>query len=73
LTDKSTKAQQTNILQYSSPNGLEYLWQGDRWQSSPDGQKGHDFSFWAPISWDSQGNPSKISWVSDFMIDITSD
>eukprot|EP00456_Euglypha_rotunda_P031921 TRINITY_DN24782_c0_g1_i4.p1 TRINITY_DN24782_c0_g1~~TRINITY_DN24782_c0_g1_i4.p1 ORF type:complete len:156 (+),score=29.23 TRINITY_DN24782_c0_g1_i4:3-470(+) len=49
-------SQQTNILPYNTPNGIQYLWQGDHWQSAPDGLKGHDFSYWQPLSFGSDGN-----------------
>lgn len=70
LTDTSIPAQQTNVLEYDSPTGKQFLWQGDRWQSAPDGIKGHDFSYWGPFNFDSQGTPQPISWVNQFTINV---
>jgi hypothetical protein len=33
--------------------GVDYVLYGDRWQSAPDHIKGHDFSYMAPIVWNS--------------------
>jgi hypothetical protein len=40
-------AQQTWVLKIPTPGDSIYLWLGDRWGSTPDGQKGHDFQFWS--------------------------
>lgn len=43
-------AQQTNIFGYlTAPGKYAFIWQGDRWQSAPDGIKGHDFLYMGPI------------------------
>lgn len=67
-------AQQFNILQYRT-NGLTdygYLWQGNRWQSSPDGAKGHDFTYWTPMFFDQYGNVQYMNYTANFTIDIAS-
>ena len=34
-----------------------FIWMGDRWQSCPDGVKGHDFQFWsAPLKFSPDGD-----------------
>jgi len=68
-------SQQTNVLPYKTNQSgsivMGYLWQGDRWQSAPDGIKGHDFSYWQPLSFDSQGRiQSPLVWVDSFTIDV---
>jgi len=64
-------AQQTNVLPWKSADGMEYLWQGDRWQSALDGIKGHDFSYWEPLTFDSSGNVTgPLVWVDSFAIDV---
>jgi len=64
-------SQQTNVLPYKSNTGLQFLWQGDRWQSAPDGLKGHDFSYWGPLSFDAKGNVTgPLSFVDTFTIDV---
>lgn len=50
--DGAIVAQQTNILKYwSSPGKAAFLWQGDLWQSAPDGIKGHDLSYWGELGY----------------------
>ena len=46
----SEKAQQNYIFKALLANGTTaYVWTGDRWKSTPDGQKGHDFQYWQPL------------------------
>jgi hypothetical protein len=46
------------------------MWQGDRWQSSPDGQKGHDFTYFGPMTFDANGNPELQTWQNSFEIEM---
>lgn len=41
----------------NTPNGAEtqLVWAGDRWGQSPDGLKGHEPQFWAPVVFDGNG------------------
>jgi len=66
----SIPSQQTNILMYISPTGSEYIWQGDMWQSALDHLKGHDFSYWGPLSFDSEGNITAMSYLIQFQISV---
>jgi len=66
----SIPSQQTNVLEYLSSNGPQYLWQGDRWQSAPDGLKGHDFSYWGPMTFDSEGNVQPFTFLDTFTINV---
>eukprot|EP00039_Didymoeca_costata_P003485 m.68002 g.68002 ORF g.68002 m.68002 type:complete len:412 (+) comp11929_c0_seq2:48-1283(+) len=44
------KAQQNYVFQAPLADGtMAYVWTGDRWKSTPDGEKGHDFQFWQPL------------------------
>jgi len=47
-------AQETWIAKISASEGeAMFIWMADRWQSTPDGIKGHDFQFWsAPLKFD---------------------
>jgi beta-xylosidase len=67
-------AQQLNIIQFNSTRdgGYGYLWLGNRWQSSPDGIKGHDFTYWSPMSFDQNGNVNYMNYTSNFTIDVFS-
>ena len=52
----SIKAQQAAAVPLASggagSNDHErVMWVGDRWQSTPDGQKGHDFQYWSLMQW----------------------
>lgn len=67
-------AQQFNVLKYrtSGSEVYRYLWQGDKWQSSPDGAKGHDFTYWIPMSFDEHGNVQYLNYAANFTIDVIS-
>jgi len=66
----SIPAQQTDIISYySSPGELSYIWIGDRWQSAPDGIKGHDFTYWGPIIF-SNGNIEPLPFDNNFTISV---
>jgi len=63
-------AQQTNIMPYySAPGTFSYIWQGDRWQSAPDGIKGHDFVYFGPIVFNGTAI-EPIPFDSEITIDI---
>lgn len=65
-------AQQTDIASYFDDEGNEHLmWIGDRWQQAPDGLKGHDPTYWAPLHVDAQGNIAKFPFWSSFEIDVS--
>ena len=43
---------------------------GDRWQSSPDGMKAHDFTAWAPLSFDAQGSMLPLDYTNQFTVSL---
>lgn len=47
--DTILPAQQADVVALPTASGLLYMWMGDRWGSTPDGIKGHDFQFWVPL------------------------
>jgi hypothetical protein len=50
-------AQQTWVARIPMSGGTAYIWMGDRWESCPDGVKGHDFQFWsAPLKFSPDGD-----------------
>jgi hypothetical protein len=50
-------AQQTWVARIPMSEGPAYIWMGDRWESCPDGVKGHDFQFWsAPLKFSPDGD-----------------
>jgi len=44
--------------------------QGNRWQSAPDGIKGHDFSYWGPFTFDPEGTPSTVTFQDTYQLDV---
>ncbi|CAF0873651.1 unnamed protein product [Adineta ricciae] len=65
-------AQLYNILPYkiSGTDSYGYIWQGNKWQSSPDGAKGHDFTYWAPLSFDPNDSIRYMNYTANFTINI---
>ena len=63
-------SQQTHIFSFLSPKGTQYMWQGDRWQSAPDGIKGHDFTYWQPLEFSSSGSITPMKFTNSFMVDV---
>ena len=59
--------QQTNIFLIKTVNGYEYIWLGNRWQSSPDKTKGHDFTVWIPLNW-SNGSIQQMKRYNSFLL-----
>lgn len=52
--DTILSAQQTDVAKIPTANGPLYMWMGDRWGSTPDGIKGHDFQVWVPLRFRNQ-------------------
>ena len=67
-------AQLYNILRFktTSDEGYGYLWQGNKWQSSSDGTKGHDFTYWSPLFFGQDGNVKYMNYTASFTIDVIS-
>jgi hypothetical protein len=63
-------AQQTHIFSFLTPHGPRYMWQGDRWQSAPDQIKGHDFTYWSPLSFDENGDIQVLTFENEFTVDV---
>jgi len=68
----TTRSQQNYVLQVAQPGGGPdmYIWTGDRWQQAPDGVKGHEGQFWAPLSFDQEGNIQPVDWVDSFEVEL---
>lgn len=65
-------AQQTHIARLPSPTGDVYLWMGDRWSSSPDGSKAHDFQYWSsPLKFKEDGMIEVLSWENEWSGEIS--
>jgi hypothetical protein len=48
--DTAIDAQQLGVATIPTSSGTLYMWMGDRWGSTPDGVKGHDFQVWLPLT-----------------------
>ena len=59
----ATSSQETNVFVAVDPatNASTWVWQGDRWQSSPDHLKAHDFTFWEPLAFVGD-TVQKLTW-----------
>ena len=70
-TNFTVPAQQFNVatLPISSDETL-YLYYGERFRSSPDGIKGHDFQAWIPIEFMENDIPKPMKFYDNFTIDI---
>lgn len=64
-------AQQTHVAEIATTSGTAYIWMGDRWGSTPDGIKGHDFQYWSnPLQFDGAGNIATLQWVDSWTVDL---
>ena len=64
-------AQQAQVAQIHTANGIAHIWRGDRWDSTQDGIKGHDFQYWSdPMRFDANGDIERLSWVDQWSVEI---
>ena len=65
-------AQETDVLLVptTDSNGYEYIWIGDRWQTSPDGTKAHDFTVWSPLKWNNDTSIQIMKNYDNFTINL---
>ncbi len=49
---------------------VQFMWYGDRWQSSPNGMKGDDFTFWSPLTFTADGNLTSFEWQNNFVVSV---
>jgi len=67
-------AQSTDIFAYADGAGQPaFLFYGNRWQSSPDGTKGHDFTLWAPVTFDARGTMAPLQRLDSFNVTLRMD
>lgn len=73
-TNFTVPAQQFNVatLPVSSEDTL-YLYYGERFRSSKDGIKSHDFQAWIPIEFSNNNIPKPMQFYDNFTIDIQVD
>jgi hypothetical protein len=68
--DAIVKAQQSCVAVLPGPHGEQYLWMGDRWGSTPDGIKGHDLQYWAPLLFDPDGMIQQLENKSTWTLQV---
>jgi beta-xylosidase len=71
LDPSGVPAQQSNIFPWYDATGQQqFMWYGDRWQSAPDGIKGHDFTYWSALAFQPDGNVTSFGFADNFTINI---
>jgi hypothetical protein len=65
-------AQALGALELTTTAGLSYCYMGDRWQSTPDGIKGHDFIYISePMTFDAGGNVAALAgFTNSFSVNL---
>eukprot|EP00048_Salpingoeca_helianthica_P016498 m.232632 g.232632 ORF g.232632 m.232632 type:complete len:352 (+) comp18801_c0_seq1:403-1458(+) len=64
-TGKSIWQAQTGAVWFT---GADWVLYGDRWQSAPDHIKAHDFSYWTPLVFQTDGAVLPIVWQDNVTI-----
>ena len=64
-------AQETWVATIPTPDGPVFVWMADRWQSAPDGIKGHDFQFWAPLEFSPEGDILPLKAITQWSLSLT--
>lgn len=64
-------AQQAHVAQIPSASGRLFMWMGDRWGSTPDGIKGHDFQVWLPLEFGDEGVVRPLARLSVWQITLS--
>lgn len=67
--DATIHAQQLGVATIPTHSGTLYMWIGDRWGSTPDQIKGHDFQVWLPLTFQGTG-VLPLSDQAEWMVDI---
>ena len=64
-------AQETWVAKIPTCSGPVFLWMADRWGSSPDGIKGHDFQYWSPpLEFNANGDILPMENVAQWRINL---
>jgi len=67
---RRVSAQQSFVLEVPQPDGMAYLWGGDRWQSADDGFKSHDYQVWLPLVFNETGGVEPLEWVDNWTLTL---
>ena len=67
--EPSIRAQENYIFSVSCGSNTTFIYTGDRWNSASDKEKGHDFQFWYPLTFDDiSGLINMMHWVDNFTL-----
>jgi hypothetical protein len=64
------RAQQTHVARLQTTSGTLYMWMGDRWGSTKDGVKGHDFQVWVPLEFREDGKILRLKQLDDWSFEL---
>lgn len=71
VVGSAVPAQSTDIFAYVTGQGeTAYMYIGDRWQSSPDTLKAHDFTAWCPIAFNADGSMAPLNYSASFTVSV---
>ena len=72
IVGANVHAQPLGILQMETVTGPQYAYVGDRWQSTPDDMKGHDFLYISePLTFAANGNIARMAaFTNSFTVDL---
>jgi hypothetical protein len=63
--------QSRRIARLPTPGGTEFILIGDRWQSAPDGVKGHDYTYWtSPLEFAEDGMIERLEWEDRWTVQL---
>jgi hypothetical protein len=68
-TNFTIPAQQFNVATLKGKSGPLYLFYGERFRSSPDGIKAHDYQAWIPLQFDAN-KVLPMKWLDSFVLDL---
>ena len=69
-----TKAQQFSVSAlHTAGGGVQPLFTGVRFGSSPDLNKRHDYQYWYPLQFDAHGRVLPLTWLPEFTVEIEID
>lgn len=70
-TNFTVPAQQFNVATLQvPPEETLYMYYGERFRSSPDGMKGHDFQAWIPIEFSANDTLQPMKFYANFTVNI---
>ena len=64
-------AQQFNVLITLDVSGNDFYYYGERWQSTPDGLKAHDFPYIQPLRFDPNGVVQTLNFTDSFQVNVS--